>query len=92
MKEFTPYDSAHVLQQYIDQYGQPDLTLFTPEIGESLRAFVFLKPGLVIIAHNRALTVEQKWYFQPVTAEAFINSWGASLSELEPAPERFVQP
>lgn len=87
IKEFLKYDENHLLKQYTDKYGNPDLVLTDPESGPAVEAHVFLKQGLVIIAHVNDGSVEQKWYFSPTTRQNFLSSWGKKLSDDGPQPE-----
>lgn len=80
IKEHIAYDSNHTLAQYTTQYGEPSFSLFVPEISLALEAHVFLDAGLVVITHQVDNSVEQKWYFEPTTKEAFLQSWGKDLS------------
>ena len=91
IKEYIPYDPNHLLTQYIEQFGQPDLELIDEKTGPATRAHVFLQKGVVIIAHISGGTVEQKWYFSPTTKEAFLRSWGRDLTDQESGPEKFVE-
>lgn len=81
IKEYIVYDPNHLLSQYIEQFGQPDLELFTEETGSARQANVFLTKGLVIISHISGGTVEQKWYFTPTTKDVFMRSWGNTLTD-----------
>ena len=89
MKEFVVYDVNHKLQQYTDQFGNPDLELFGESLSNSVKAYVFLEEGLVIIAHLNGQGVEQKWYFTPTDEQTFLQSWGESLTSEEHGPEPF---
>lgn len=87
IKEFLLYDPEHLLEQYLEQYGEPDLVLTDPESGGALQAHVFLKQGVVILAHIQDGSVEQKWYFAPTDAQTFLSSWGENLSDEGLSPE-----
>jgi len=87
IKEFVKYDSTHNLSQYIKEFGKPDLVLSDRESGISLRANVFLTQGLVIMAHVKDGSVEQKWYFTPIDQKEFLSSWGKALSLEAHGPE-----
>lgn len=91
IKEHIPYDENHLLSQYIEQFGQPDLELIDEQTGPSATAYVFLSKGIVIVAHANAHTVEQKWYFDPTTRENFLRSWGQNLTDEAPGPETFEE-
>ncbi|NCN03858.1 MAG: hypothetical protein GW942_02170 [Candidatus Pacebacteria bacterium] len=80
IKEYLLYDETHLLSQYISEYGEPNISLIDNESGDAFKAHVFLDEGLVIVAHNVDGSVEQKWYFEPTTAEIFLSSWGNNLS------------
>lgn len=86
IKEFLLYDENHLLEQYVEKYGQPGLVLNDLE-GGSLKAHVFLKQGLVIMAHIADNSVQEKWYFPPTTQDIFLKSWGSGLSTEEHGPE-----
>jgi hypothetical protein len=81
IKEFVDFKANEKLQDYITKYGQYDLNLFDQESGFAVRAYVFLKQGVVIIAHSKDGSVEQKWYFEPTTKELFLQFWGKDLLE-----------
>jgi len=81
MKEFLKYDATHLLKNYTDKYGEPDLTLRDSETHDAYRAHVFLEQGLVIVSHNADGTLVQKWYFAPTDKAAFLASWGKNLSD-----------
>lgn len=86
--EYLKYDPTHLLKNYIDQYGKPNLVLNDPRSGPALQANVFLKYGVVIVAHVKDGSVEQKWYFSPTDQETFLRSWGENLTEEGSAPEK----
>ncbi len=88
IKEYLIYDETHLLKQYTDKYGQPDLILNDPQSGPAVEANVFLQAGLVIMAHVNDGSVEQKWYFSPTNRQVFLNSWGEQLSDEGPQPEK----
>lgn len=92
IKEYIPYSPDLKIDQYIQQFGQPDLELIEPEAGEAARAYVFLSQGLVIVAHVTDGTIEQRWYFTPTTESAFLQSWGQELTDQEAGPEPFQFP
>jgi hypothetical protein len=87
IREQIVFDKEHKLDQYIDEFGQPDLVL--PDAGSamSLEANVFLSKGVVIMAHVKDGSVEGKWYFEPAEKQNFLNSWGENLSENAHGPE-----
>lgn len=89
MKEYLPLDSEEYLQEYVLEYGQPDLVLIDTITGDAFRAYVFLKQGVVLLAHIADDSVQQKWYFAPTSAEIFLQSWGSSLTNEESGPEAF---
>lgn len=78
IKEQVLQEEGGVIDDYIHQFGQPDLTLIDKDTGEADRAYVFLKQGVVIVAHI-AGPVEQRWYFNPTDKETFLSSWGKTL-------------
>lgn len=86
--EYLKYDPEHVLKTYIEQYGKPDLVLNDPRSGVALQANVFLKYGVVVIAHVKDGSVEQKWYFSPTDQQTFLESWGENLTEAGSMPEQ----
>ncbi|MDH5533664.1 MAG: hypothetical protein OEX81_04530 [Candidatus Pacebacteria bacterium] len=81
IKEYLLYDPTHLLSQYVEDFGEPEIVLFDDQSGTAFKAHVFLDEGLVIIAHIKDGSVEQKWYFEPVSKEIFLKSWGKTLSE-----------
>lgn len=89
--EYIVYDPNHTLAQYIDQFGQPDLKLRNHNYTEYSIANVFLNAGLVVFTHEFAETVEIKWYFEPTSAEEFLQTYGKDLEDLseEHGPESF---
>lgn len=92
IKEKYNYDTNHLLQQYVNKYGQPDLELFTSPHTYSTKAYIFLEKGIAIFAHQKDLSVEQKWYFIPTTKEVFLKTWKGELFTQEPGPEIFSLP
>lgn len=88
VREFLKYDPNHLLEQYTKKYGQPDLVLSDPQSGPAVKANVFLEQGVLIMAHVKDGSVEQKWYFSPTTSEIFLQSWGETLSKEDTKPER----
>lgn len=90
IKEYLVYDKSHKLSQYLDKYGQADLNLYAPMISGAVKAHVFLKEGLVIIAHLQDESVEQKWYFIPTNQETFVKSWEKELTKIQKGPEKFI--
>lgn len=86
-KEFLKATPNHKLSQYTNQYGQPDLKLIDKNSSDALTANVFLKQGLVVLAHNADETVEQKWYFEPTNQDSFLKSWGSELTTETHGPE-----
>lgn len=76
------------LQNYIAEYGQPDLVLFNPSISLSVRSNVFLNAGIVVTAHVADGSVEQKWFFPPTDKDNFTKLYGEYLPEnLDDSPE-----
>jgi hypothetical protein len=89
VEEFIDYDPNHTLEQYTSQYGEPDLILFYPQAGDGTLANVFLSQGLVVFTHRYAGTVQQKWYFEPISQEEFLTTFGKNLTTQESGPEAF---
>jgi hypothetical protein len=85
IKENVDYNNKENLSTYIEKFGQPDFALFTPD--GPLKSHVFLTKGIVIVAHLKDNSVEQKWFFEPTTKETFLQSWGKDLSDEESGPE-----
>lgn len=90
IKQYLPLDGFEALETYTSQYGEPDFVLIDEEAGETFRAHVFLTEGLVLIAHVADNSVQQKWYFTPVNAEIFLQSWGTNLTDQPEGPEEFT--
>ena len=90
IKEYLAYDENHKLNQYVEKYGQIDLSLYAPMISEAVKAHIFLKEGLVIIAHLQNDAVEQKWYFVPTDQKTFVKSWEKELTKIQKGPEKFI--
>ncbi|MFH1958779.1 MAG: hypothetical protein ABIJ22_00395 [Patescibacteria group bacterium] len=90
IKERLVYDKNHTLEQYINQFNQPELSLFVSDASIAAKAYVFLDEGLVVIAHTQDNTVEQKWYFSPTNQQSFLQSWENELSQNQPGPEKFL--
>lgn len=80
VRERIPETTEENISSYIDQWGEPDLRLYVPDV-LSLEASVFLEKGVVIIAHRGDGSLEQKWYFSPTTEDVFLSSWGGTLSQ-----------
>lgn len=89
IKQRVSYNPDSTLQKAEEQYGKYDLELNVPESHGAVSAYVFLQKGVTIIAHIGDGSIEQVWYFEPTTEEAFMNSWGKDLSTEEPLPEEF---
>ncbi len=87
IKEHVTYDSKHTVENYLPKLGQPDFVLFAPEISIGVQAHVFLSKGVVLIAHSKDNSVEQKWYFAPTNKDSFMFTWGKELSESFSNPE-----
>lgn len=81
IKEYLPPLNGTKIDQYIAEYGEPDLILIDEKTGDSTLAHVFLKQGLVILSHITGGTVEQRWYFEPTDEQTFMRSWGSTLIE-----------
>jgi hypothetical protein len=88
MKEFFISDFDHLLSDYTDKYGEPDLSLVDLDSSGAVRAHVFLEEGLVVVAHNIDKNVSQRWYFEPTTEQIFLNSWGNNLSNYHHGPDK----
>ena len=73
------YNPNHLVKQYVDEYGEPDLVLEAPQISDAVEAHVFLNDGLLVIAHKQDGSVEQVWRFKPTSRELFLASWGKEL-------------
>lgn len=86
MKEYLPYDPENILQSYIEQYGQPDLSLYNHTGNPGNLNHVFLKEGLVVVAHEEENVVFERWYFEPTDQATFLQSWGQSLEEERHGP------
>jgi hypothetical protein len=83
-------NSNYTLRYYLRMFGPPNLELFVPEISDSVRAHVFLKHGVVIIAHTAGGAIEEKWRFVPTDPGTFLVSWGKDLStNSDSHPEEF---
>lgn len=91
VKEHIVYDETHTLATYTEKLGEPDLVLYGEELADSVKAYVFLDEGLVIVAHIANNAVEQKWYFAPTTQETFLATWGQTLTTEEHGPEALAE-
>ncbi len=80
IEEFILYDETHTLLRYTTKYGEPNLILNAPKIGDIVVANVFLDQGLVVFTHKYTNTVTQKWYFKPTTREIFLTTIGKDLT------------
>ncbi len=87
IKEYVDFKANEKLSDYVEAHGKYDLDLFDEESGFATRAYVFLDEGVVILAHVKDGSIEQKWYFQPTTEELFMQSWGKNLNEDGGSPE-----
>lgn len=90
IREYLKYDPNHLLSEYTDKYGQPDLVLNDHQSGHALKAYAFLRQGILIVAHIKDGSVEQKWYFTPTDSQTFLKSWGENLTDEESEPERGI--
>jgi hypothetical protein len=86
IKEQVTYDPNHTLSKYTAEFGQEDFSLFAPQISRAVKAHVFLKKGVVVVAHINTQAVQQKWYFVPTTQTQFMSLWGEDL-KAQDAPE-----
>ena len=76
IKEYVAYKENQQLNDYINKLGEYDFALTDKLSGDSSLAYVFLTKGVVILAHKKTGLVEQKWYFEPLSEEVFLQSWG----------------
>lgn len=90
IKELVEFDEEHTLADYTEAYGDYDLRLHPSSFAPSVYAHVFLDEGLVIMAHVDRNIVEEKWYFDPVSEEVFLESWGSNLENTGGGPEQLI--
>lgn len=83
-KEYLPYNPDNVLSTYVEEFGQPDLSLYNHQGNSANLNHVFLDEGVVIVAHAEEDIVFERWFFEPTNEATFLRSWGQSL---EPEPE-----
>ena len=88
MKDFYAYDELKNLSNYIERYGEPDLVLQDTNSPDSLKANVFLKQGIVVVAHVDGGNIEQRWDFEPMDEESFLKGPGRTLSVYGHGPEK----
>lgn len=92
IRELLPADSTLTLEEVKAEFGEPDMSLFHTTIAIGQQAHVFLAKGVVTVANLSDGRIEEKWYFEPTTADAFMKSWGKDLSEDGAGPEEFPAP
>lgn len=88
IKEWILPDERHTLEWYVEQFGPYDLKLHKFAFAPSVYAYIFLNKGVVIFAHISSNVVEEKWYFQPMSKEEFLSSWGEDLTDTGSVPEQ----
>jgi hypothetical protein len=70
------------LRQYVQKYGEYNLSLYSHEPG--FKAYVFLNAGLVVVAQEVKGDVIELQYFTPTTEEDFLQSWGKNFLSVSP--------
>lgn len=71
--EKVALDKKLVLENYIDQFGQPDTTRYLERYGPGYSAHIFLKQGLLVVAYDRSGEVVELWYFQPMSIQELVS-------------------
>lgn len=90
IKEPVVYSEEVTLEQFVAEFGDPDIIKFAPQISTAVKAYVFLDDGLVVFAHVKNNAVEEKWYFDPNYDEkTFLLYWGKELSDSSGIGESF---
>ena len=83
IKKYPSLNDKTTLKYYLDEYGNPDLSLFSEAPG--FKAHVFLDEGLVVVAQEVGRgNVYELRYFVPTTKEEFLATWGKDLSSQPP--------
>lgn len=71
------------LETYKTKYGLPEGEYFG-DYGESnYKVYLYPTKGLAVIAHIEDGFILEKWYFEPMSLQDFLASWGKDLT-LEP--------
>lgn len=86
VKKTLLHSTNQFLEEYILNYGQPDLVFHMPYWSEFVEVHVFLDEGLAIVAHIKG-NVEQIWSFSPTDEESFLELWGQDLETEGDGPE-----
>jgi hypothetical protein len=81
IKEQVPYDKNLKLSIYIAQYGQPPLTMYDKDLGNSRPLSIYPEQGMAIAAHEGDGSVLEIWHFTPMAQEQFEKTIGLTLSK-----------
>lgn len=84
------HNEEDTIYKVIEQYGSPDLLKYENELGDTVRVSVFLSKGEAFVWHNANGAIEERWYFEPLSAERFLTLWGENLSDTPEQPERLL--
>ncbi len=83
---FTPLQYDYSLATLEQQYGQPDIILFTPyNEGDQSKVYVYSNRGLAayLNKNNQVYKIQQ---FSPVSIDTYRASWGKGLLDTQPTP------
>lgn len=81
INDLSLFDSS-VLSGYTQKYGQTDMVLYGPWQESGYISHIFLKPGLIVIAHQRTEEVIEIWKIIPgLTLSQFSQKFGGEFSD-----------
>lgn len=82
---YNPLQRRIKIDNFRQQYGEPEATLFTEGIRDtSNRVDVFAQQGVALYSLNENLVRIQ--YFRPTSVEGYRSTWGEGLLEKKPTP------
>lgn len=68
------------LQGLKTKYGNPQGEYFGEYSVANYKVYLYPTQGLAVIAHIDDGFILEKWYFQPMTMQEFLSSWGKELT------------
>ncbi len=77
--EPVKYEEKRNIQDYLNEFGQPDKKLYNPNLGPAIPGYLYLSKGVIAFAHDADGTLIEVWYFEPTTLANFMNTWGKDL-------------
>lgn len=78
--EHIPSSRMLNLSDAMKKYGPPEKVMFN-HYDFNTRTYIFASQGVAVIANVNYGTVYEISYFEPISIEAYLSSWGKELSE-----------